>query len=300
MHLLWVFILMYVCVSKPQQTDEYYYRIINHAKDVTNPGNNILAIIDPGHIRAQTFGDLYTVAETNAWTNLTFEFALKHYGMNFYNAEPSPIGSYVLIDPSTSSYPDPYVELLPYADGDVVPEWVVADSEYPDRVCDKNWMVFDVGFLFYFNGSGTFTGGIMANTSFSVGNVIGKTYYNYLDVNHVNEWNEPNSPYREVLATQGDQPGIGLVNSQGFGEQHIKEICTDSHGRKGFGAISVFNTQVGDVVTEHVRTFITFGIDGSFPPPVMTPTPTPTPVPSPTPQRTPSPVENPLRKSKHH
>lgn len=244
-------VLAFFIQVKCDPTIKAYDRVILHAKDVLNPTNNIGNVLDPLQTRMKTFGGgLYTQAQANQVTDNTTSFISQRFGLNFsagfYN---SAIGSYSL---SVGT-------LYPYATGDDYQYRLIFDSDYEKVGKENDWIIFDVGYLAIMNSTGVFPGGVMFNTSFVPGDIIGFTYYNYLDTSKKDKWTTPGCKCREIIATQTEQPSKQIINSQGLTEQFIKGITFDQNGRRGFNSNQVTSTrQMDGTIIQSTRNFMTF------------------------------------------
>jgi hypothetical protein len=200
-----------------------YARMLELTRDrVGPPTNSLLEILDPYHQRQNTSG-LYTSPQIVNLDNTGFAHYLNQFGLDFSSATVNPPYGTRSI-PGATLYPWG----VTFATGNSFR--TALDSTDKKKGKNNNWFNVDYGFLAQMTTNGTFTSGVVAGTTYNVGDLMGHVELNMLKDG--GDWSR-GSKDRLTFIVRSLRPSFQKANYQGLLESYVISQIIDSDGNPG-------------------------------------------------------------------
>jgi hypothetical protein len=230
---MYFFVLLFTVLCSVRSDNIYdNFELLVNAKNQRNfTTNNAESVLDGGHaiMIGLENGTIYTQGDADAITLNSFNFLNCQFGLDVANA-PIVLANGVRVLPGFGTY-------IPYQSGvNKLYRWLSGSND--ESVFRKqNWYIADVGALFLMTTNGTFTGGVMAGTTFKNQSILAYAQYTYLKElkpGHSRTLNDI-----RIIRTVNQDPSYQVINEIGIAEQLLFESAMDEHGRTGYSTATV-------------------------------------------------------------
>jgi hypothetical protein len=219
-------------------TKDQFNLSTNNAGSVTDPYNNIMVGLENGTI--------FTRADADNIVRGGLSWYWCQFGLNFSAGIQVPGG--------IKKLPGVAV-MIPYQSGVNKAYRLLYSSRNLKVYKDQDWYIFDSGTLVLFQNNGTFTGGVMAGTTYKNQSIVAYTVYVYIRELRYGEVRGLDDI--RIIRTVNREPSYSIPNEIGGTSQLLLEQCYDERSRIGEnrGVVTVTRRPVSIQRTRVVITF---------------------------------------------
>lgn len=211
------------------------FELLVHQKNQYNlTTNNAVSVVDPNRVVMLGLegGSIYTQEDANK---------MDTYSINYFNCQFGlQISSGILVAPGVRVLHG-IGTFIQYQSGvDKSYRWLHGSND--DKVFEKQkWYIFDTGSLFIFSSNGTFSGGVMAGTTYKNNSIVAFAQYTY--IKELKAGKIRTLKDIRIIRTVNRAISYQLPNELGVNQQYLFEDALDEHNRTGVTAVTVSVTQ---------------------------------------------------------